>query len=480
MRIWKRNDVWVRPAEEMTGRAPEDECIQKGRKQPKRKRLRQLFGLAAALLVLGAAGCGQAGDGAAGAGSSGAEAQTQTGTAGVQVASAELQAQAQPLVDGQLQVHFLDVGQADSILIRTGEEAMLVDAGKNESGQAVVSYLREQGIETLDYVIGTHPHEDHIGGMGDVIREMDVKEVILPDKIHTSKTFEDVLDAIEEKGLSVTTAQQGDVYTLGDAKFTILAPCAGKDYGDELNNWSVGIRLVYGDNSFVLTGDAEKEAEADMIASGENLQGDVWKAAHHGSSTSNTSQMLDAVQPTYAVISCGKDNSYGHPHKETLEAFAERGIQVFRTDEQGTIVVTSDGKNLTFSAGGEVVATTGGQQSSGTDGQQSQTSGQVSADGTGAVTSAQPGGQSAESTAGEQQSQSADQTVADGADTDAQQNNQTAESTADPQTIVHITKSGKKYHRAGCDGLSRSDIEVTLQEAKERGYEPCKGCNPPT
>ena len=448
MRIWKRNDAWVRPAGKMAGRAPEDECIQKGRKQPKRKCLRQLFGLAAALLVLGAAGCGQAGDGSAGAGSSGAEAQTQTqtGTAGVQVASAELQAQAQPLADGQLQVHFLDVGQADSILIRTGEDAMLVDAGKNESGQAVVSYLREQGIETLDYVIGTHPHEDHIGGMDDVIREMDVKEVILPDKIHTSRTFEDVLDAIEEKGLSVTIAQQGDVYTLGDAQFTILAPCAGKDYGDELNNWSVGIRLVYGDNSFVLTGDAEKEAEADMLATGENLQGDVWKAAHHGSSTSNTSQMLDAVQPSYTVISCGKDNSYGHPHKETLEAFAKRGIQVFRTDEQGTIVVTSDGKNLTFSAGGEVVASS----------------------------------QTTENAAGEQQSQSADQTVADGADTDAQQNNQAADGIADLQTIVHITKSGKKYHRAGCDGLSRSDIEVTLQEATERGYEPCKGCNPPT
>ena len=171
------------------------------------------------------------------------------------------------------------------------------------------------------------------------------------DRIHTTKTFEDVLDAVEEKDLSVTTAHQGDDYSLGDAGFTIIAPCEGKDYKDELNNWSVGIRLVYGDTSFVMTGDAEKEAEADMLASGENLQGDVWKAAHHGSSTSNTGQMLDAVQPTYAVISCGKDNSYGHPHKETLEAFEKRGIQVFRTDEQGTIVATSDGKSLTFSAG---------------------------------------------------------------------------------------------------------------------------------
>lgn len=256
-----------------------------------------------------------------------------------------------PAVHGQLKVHFLDVGQADSILIQTADAAMLVDAGTNEAGASVVSYIRSQGIETLDYVIGTHPHEDHIGGLDDVIRQLNVKEVILPDKIHTTKTFEDVLDAVEEKDLSVTTAHQGDDYSLGDAGFTIIAPCEGKDYKDELNNWSVGIRLVYGDTSFVMTGDAEKEAEADMLASGENLQGDVWKAAHHGSSTSNTGQMLDAVQPTYAVISCGKDNSYGHPHKETLEAFEKRGIQVFRTDEQSTIVATSDGKSLTFSAG---------------------------------------------------------------------------------------------------------------------------------
>ena len=234
-----------------------------------------------------------------------------------------------PAVHGQLKVHFLDVGQADSILIQTADAAMLVDAGTNEAGASVVSYIRSQGIETLDYVIGTHPHEDHIGGLDDVIRQLNVKEVILPDKIHTTKTFEDVLDAMEEKNLSVTTAHQGDDSSLGDA----------------------GIRLVYGDTSFVMTGDAEKEAEADMLASGENLQGDVWKAAHHGSSTSNTGQMLDAVQPTYAVISCGKDNSYGHPHKETLEAFEKRGIQVFRTDEQGTVVATSDGKSLTFSAG---------------------------------------------------------------------------------------------------------------------------------
>ena len=203
-----------------------------------------------------------------------------------------------PAVHGQLKVHFLDVGQADSILIQTADAAMLVDAGTNEAGASVVSYIRSQGIETLDYVIGTHPHEDHIGGLDDVIRQLNVKEVILPDKIHTTKTFEDVLDAVEEKDLSVTTAHQGDDYSLGDAGFTIIAPCEGKDYKDELNNWSVGIRLVYGDTSFVMTGDAEKEAEADMLASGENLQGDVWKAAHHGSSTSNTGQMLDAVQPT--------------------------------------------------------------------------------------------------------------------------------------------------------------------------------------
>ena len=247
-----------------------------------------------------------------------------------------------------LEVHFLDVGQADSILIKTSDAAMLVDAGKNEDGKKVVTYLQQQGITRLDYVVGTHPHEDHIGGLDDVIRSFDVENVILPEKIHTSQTYMDVLAAIQEKGLQITQANTGQEYQLGDAKITILSPKPGVDYGDNLNNWSIGIKLVYGDNSFVMAGDAEDAAERDIIGSGIDLKADVWKAGHHGSKTSNSEAMLDAVSPTYAVISCGVNNQYGHPDQEILQRFAQHNIQTFRTDQQGTIIASSDGAHISW------------------------------------------------------------------------------------------------------------------------------------
>ena len=250
-------------------------------------------------------------------------------------------------VSGILEIHFLDVGQGDCILVKNGEHAMLIDAGNNGDGDQICGYLREQGVFKLDYCIGTHPHADHIGAMDDVIRNMEVGELILPDKIHTTKTFEDVLDAAEEKGLGITTAAVGDTYACGEASFVILGPV--EDYGDDLNNWSVGIRLSYGGTAAVFAGDAESAAEADMCGTGLALDADLWKAGHHGSSTSNSPQILDAVSPSYAVICCGEGNSYGHPHAETLEEFRERGIQVFRTDEQGTVVAYSDGEEFSFS-----------------------------------------------------------------------------------------------------------------------------------
>ena len=159
--------------------------------------------------------------------------------------------------------------------------------------------------------------------------------------------LEELLDVIEEKAFPVTLAEPGLSYTLGDAVVSVIAPV--KDYGEELNNWSVGIRLVFGRNSFVFTGDAQEEAERDMVENKAMLRADVWKAAHHGSDTSNSAAMLDAVSPSFAVISCGNNNSYGHPNASVLEAFRQRGIQVFRTDEQGTVIAWSDGTNITWS-----------------------------------------------------------------------------------------------------------------------------------
>lgn len=250
------------------------------------------------------------------------------------------------IASDELQIMFLDVGQADSTLIQAAGKSMLIDAGNNEDGETIVSILQAQGIETLDYIIPTHPHADHVGGMDDVINAFDIGKVIMPNATSTSQTFEDMLDAMETKGLSATTPIVGDTYTLGDCSFTILAPVW--DYGDDMNNWSVAIQLVHGENSFVFTGDAEEEAEEDMLATGLNLQGDVFQAGHHGSNTSNTEEFLDAVNPKYVVISCGEGNSYGHPNEEILERFAERNIEVYRTDTQGTIIMQSDGTNITF------------------------------------------------------------------------------------------------------------------------------------
>lgn len=245
-----------------------------------------------------------------------------------------------------LQVHFIDVGQGDSTLIEKDGLFMLIDAGEQDQGDTVVSYLKSRGVKKLDYVIGTHPHSDHIGGLEAVIREFDTQQIILPDKEHTTKLYESLLDTIAERNLKITLSGVGDRYQLGDASFQIIAP--NRDYGDNLNNWSVGIRLVYGKNSFLLCGDAEKESEEDMCANGLDLKADVLKLSHHGSTTSSSEPFMDRADPDYGVISCGKNNDYGHPHKEILEMLKKRNIKTLRTDQLGTIVAVSDGTTISF------------------------------------------------------------------------------------------------------------------------------------
>lgn len=252
--------------------------------------------------------------------------------------------QSDALTDLSLTVHFIDVGQGDSTLIEADGHFMLIDAGEKEAAPAVVDYLKDQGVKTLDYVIGTHPHSDHIGGLESVIKGFSVEGVMLPDKEHTTRTYEKLLDAIDEKGVKITVPKPGESYSLGNASFQILSP--NGDYGDNLNNWSIGIRLLYGETSFVFCGDAEKEAEADMLSNGLKLNADVLKVSHHGSSTSSSPEFLRAVNPRYAVISCGKNNDYGHPHKETLKSLKELGTTVLRTDQLGTIIIKSDGKSI--------------------------------------------------------------------------------------------------------------------------------------
>lgn len=247
----------------------------------------------------------------------------------------------------EMEVHFIDVGQADSILIEAGNEYMLVDAGNNEDGDLVVNYLKEEGVERLKYVIATHPHEDHIGGMDDVINNFKVDTVFMPDATHTTKTFEDVLTAVADNNLEITIPLVGEQYDIGEARFVIVAPNR-EDYGDNLNNASIGIKLVNGQNSFLMCGDAEKSAEKDIMNNGIDISAQVYKVSHHASNTATTDEFLDAVSPEYAVIECGEDNEYGHPHKETLKKFADRGIEVFRTDINGTIIAVSNGNVITW------------------------------------------------------------------------------------------------------------------------------------
>lgn len=248
------------------------------------------------------------------------------------------------LSDPQLSVWFLDVGQGDSILIGCENEYMLVDAGTNESGKNVADFLKSQGVKSLKYAVGTHPHADHIGGLDDVLDSVKTANLIMPDVTADTAVFSDVLDSAERQNLSVTVPGLGDKFSVGEAEITLLSD-TDKNYGDELNNYSLVLKLVYKGFSLVLTGDAETEAEEDILKSGQDISADVLKLGHHGSRTSTSNSFLNAVSPKSAVISCGKDNDYGHPHFETLEKLEKNRIEVYRTDLSGTLLLTYDGEN---------------------------------------------------------------------------------------------------------------------------------------
>lgn len=257
--------------------------------------------------------------------------------------------QVQPNQSGTMKVHFLDVGQGDSIMVQFPDgQNMLIDAGKNDSANTVLNYLKKVGVNKIDYLVGTHPHEDHIGGMDSVIKTFDIGEIYMPKATTTTKTFRDVLTAIKNKDLKITTAKAG-VNILKDDNLTvdILAPHCEKY--EDLNNYSAVIKITYGQKSFLLTGDAEEQSEFEILASSSvKPEADVLKVGHHGSHSSTSTPFLKAVAPKYAVISVGAGNDYGHPHKETLDKLRKAGVQVLRTDEKGTIVFTTDGKEISF------------------------------------------------------------------------------------------------------------------------------------
>ena len=260
-------------------------------------------------------------------------------SAGLSSASAE--------VEGDVSVHYIDVGQGDCELIKTQSKAVLIDCGEKEYYSDVIEYIMSQNIEHIDYVIVTHPHSDHAGGMSFILDEFDIGTVIMPkiqeSIIPTTSTYIRLLKSIDNKDINVEYADSGRKYKLDDGEMTILSPV--KDY-DDLNNYSVAVKFVHGENSFLFTGDIEKAAENDIMENGYDISADVLKVGHHGSSTSSQKSFINAVSPQYAVIEVGSPNSYNHPNEETVQRLEKKKIVIYRTDLYGNIVFVSDGSTL--------------------------------------------------------------------------------------------------------------------------------------
>jgi len=304
---------------------------------------------------------------------------------------------------------------------------MLIDAGNNADAQTIKSYLDSQGVTSLDVIIGSHVHEDHLGGLDYIINSYPVGEVFFPKQTSTTNTFKDFVTAVKNKGLQLTAPTVDDTFNIGEATVTILAP-NGTGYEDA-NDYSIVVKVAFGNTSFLLTGDAEAVSESQMVSNGSDLSATVLKVGHHGSRSSTGDSFLDKVNPKFAVISVGKGNSYGHPTQEVMNRLQARGIPVYRTDENGTIVATSNGNDVTFNT--------------------------------------DPGsynGMSLEST--------------ESATTQPALVPASAPS-EDQSVTVYMTNTGTKYHVDGCTYLNKSKIPISLGDAKAKGLTPCSKCHPP-
>lgn len=335
--------------------------------------------------------------------------------------------------EDMLRVDYIDVGQGDSILITTPDGVgMLIDAGEGEGKSgAVTSYLTQRGIDELDTVIATHPHSDHINAMDEVLDSTEVEHFYMPDVSHTTKDFENMLDALEDVE-DIKAVKAGDTFSLGQqVSCRVLAPCS-ESYED-LNDYSVVIKLTYGETDFIFMGDAEALSEEEILAAGEDVSADVLKCGHHGSSSSSSPDFVEAVDPQYAVISCGVDNSYGHPDSETLSVLDSFGITVLRTDKQGTITIESDGNNIIYNdtasaVSEEAVQTTNESEAAFKDSRENETSSPVESE------------------------------------------------------ITYIGNiNSKKFHKSDCSTLPAEKNRVyfsSRQEALQQGYSPCGKCDP--
>lgn len=248
------------------------------------------------------------------------------------------------VADG-LTVHFLDVGQGDSALLLSGGEAMLIDGGPRSASEDLAGSLAALGVTHLDYLVATHPHEDHIGGLPTVLETVTVDECWMPDDVADSQIYETFLTALDAGDIPVTIPEPGDTTVFGDCTITVLAPLSP---AEDHNNNSIVLKVVCGETSFLFTGDMEEDEEDELLASGTDLSADVLKVAHHGSRYTTSTRFLEQVKPEAAVISCGAGNSYGHPHDGLIQRLEYKEIPIYRTDLLGTITIVSDGTQLTI------------------------------------------------------------------------------------------------------------------------------------
>ena len=400
---------------------------------------------------------------------------------------------------GKLTVHFLDVGQGDSILINVNEQFMLIDAGENKNGAAVVDYLKAQGVSELKYVIGTHPHKDHIGGLDNVINSFPIDKLIMPDIKADTQTFNEVQDAITDKKLKITKPVVGTEYKLGSAKFIILAPNSNK-YKD-LDNYSVVIKLTYGKTSFLLTGDAEDLSENEILKNDLDINADVIKLGQHGSSLCSSYKFIDAVGAASAIISVGESNKQELPARDTLIKVLDREMELYRTDEMGTIVASSDGKKITFDKKPDLKnleaaikkATVTSTSKTKPKPTTTPTPAAKPKTATKPTPAAKPKTATKPTPGAKSKSATTPKTTTKSKSTTTPKSTAKSKPTAtvtpipkqeidEPETkeiTVYVTKTGEKYHRDGCQYLRKSQIPISLDNAVDTGYGPCSKCDPP-
>lgn len=370
---------------------------------------------------------------------------------------------------GEMKVHFLDVGQGLSILVQSDGQTMIYDGGDKSTSSFVVSYLQKQNITTIDYLISSHYDSDHMAGLIGCLNAFDVKNVISSDYEHDSKLYQSFIQTVADKGLPMQHPAVGTEFSFGSGSFQILAP-AIIDPNDSNKN-SVAIKLTNGDNSFIFTGDAESTSEKAMCESGIDLSCDVLVPGHHGSATATSWDFLQATVPDYAVISCGKDNQYGHPDKDVMDKLESMDIQVYRTDKQGTIIAVSDGTTITWDQEPCNDYSPGDKEDKGTQAQTSKSKGSSSSGSKATANENSSSGNkevSAASTGASSQVEATPQVTAAPQDTSSTSN----------EEMVWITATGSKYHnKNNCGTTDPSKAsEISRAEAESRGYEPCKKC----